>query len=324
MIKRLLALALALACVPPAYAFPPCPSTPFEFIPLEGSSPPQSQSGLEPWFRATYSFAGTPEVIHGLVTSSPSRPGQCSRDLPSPLENYASTSGGVIQLDPAYAPGGGLGLVALPEMSVIAQNGMRITYQLDFSVDNRRLAHMLDWMDLAQLEFARERVDGGDNEHVVSSVYRVRKTQPGNGAARLEVIASRSLPSADGQWPLLLDQVVAVVPMLDASGDTPVALRWTQHVNARHPIDRQAKASNTIGIVPLGVDSVLQVIGADETVLHEITLPSQWASTLSMGLLDYTIEKPANYDKKSMVHLGAMMLKAHMDASSRIPAPATH
>lgn len=324
MIKRFLALALALACVPPAYAFPPCPNTRFEFTPLEGSSPPQSQSGLPPWFRATYSFAGTPAIIHGLVSSTLGKPGQCGRDLPPPSQHYASASGGVIQLDPGYAPGGGLGLIALPEMSVIAQNDMRITYRLDFTVDNRRLAHMLDWMDLVQLEFARERVDGGGGEHVVSSVYRVRKTQPGSGAARLEVIASRSLPSADGQWPLLLDEVVAVVAMVDASGDTPVALRWIQHVNARYATGRQAKGSNTIGIVPLGVDSVLQVIGANETLLHEVALPSQWASAFSMGLLDYTIEKPANYDKNSVVFLGKMMLEAYADGAASTPASATH
>lgn len=298
MIKRFFPLALLLVWAPQALAFPPCPIGPVELSPLGNTA--QSSNAVDPWFQVSYVMVGNPDIIDQLKVVTDER-SKCKDLVPIPLGN---TSDGAIMLSPAYAPSAGFGVISLPELPAIANDGLYLQYRLDFMIDNAALARTGDWIDVSQLEFAHDRKQTGK----VSAVYRVRKIQRGKGPATVEVIESRTDIGPPYTKPPLFDHVVAEIPLMGDDGKTAIALRWTQH--AQTAIDAEPVAP----ILLYAVDSVLEVLGPDNHVLYSTSLPRQWADTLSMGLLDYNVPSDAEYGREfrlvnDYVELSAELVK---------------
>jgi hypothetical protein len=286
MIKRFLPVALLLAWAPAALAFPPCPKDALQIQPL-GSA----LGTTEAWFDASYEMAGNDDIIGELKSANSPSTGKCKDRVPVPQGN---TSGGNIELNPSYAKLAGFGIISLPELPTVARDQLRVTYRLDFKIDNAALARTGDWIDVTQLEFAHDRKEAGER----SAVYRVRKIQRGKGPATVEVIESRA--PALYTKPPLVDRVVAEIPLVGANGKTAIALLWTQL--AQKPLQAESKLGQSPMAVEYAIDSVLQVLGPGkeavataEYAFYSTSLPRQWADTLSMGLLDYNVPDDSAY-----------------------------
>ncbi|NOT88284.1 MAG: hypothetical protein HOP03_08870 [Lysobacter sp.] len=297
MIKRFLPLALVFAWAPMALAFPPCPNSELQLLPL--GSP---VAATELWLQAEYVMWGNEDIIDQLKNPNDPR-SKCKDRLPVP---DANTSDGTIQLSPAYASLGGFGIISLPELPFVATDHLHLQYALHFTVDNALLARTGDWIDLTQLEFAHDI----EQANPLSAVYRVRKIQRGKGPATLEVIESRADIGPPYTKPPLSDRVVAQIPLVGEEGRTAIALRWTQF--AQNPIaaeiatesTRRFEAGPVVGppVIQYNIDSVFEVLGSSmgddgstDKVLYSISLPRQWADRLSMGLLDYNVPDDSQY-----------------------------
>lgn len=297
MMKRIFFLAILIAWTPAVLAFPPCPATPLEIWPLNGSQAPGAQNtAVHLWHKSTYVFGGNQSVIaqidrigSGQIPGS----GLCRVDR---LEvSTSNTSAGLINLNPTYASSGGFGIVVLPELPVVAFDGLRVPYTLQFKIDNAPPAVIGGWIDVLQLDFL---YSDSTTSAKPSSLYRLRKRQPGSGPAILEVIESRIDP--DGKTSdatALVDRIVATIALQGNAGSTAIALRWTQHATITAAGGRTGR---------LRVDSVLEIIGPAKTT--RIVLPNEWVSTFSMGLLDYNIEKPTGGPVETVVHFSEMAL----------------
>lgn len=308
MYKRCLPLALALAYIPNAYAFPPCPKDGVQLFELPNSSATQATPF---WYEGYYGLVGNPLVTGGLkdrtdadLTSKsgnvPSN-GKCHDRVRIPMNNV---SNGIVPLQPVYPEGAGFGIVALPDLRYGTPDNLGIFYRLGFSVDNFALANSGEWLDIAQLEFRWNVVD--DPKDPASAVYRIRKTQHAKKGLVIEVIETRTEYPAIGMRPPVRERVVATIPTLEGQFYTPIALRWTQVIAPRHdieppgeiglPIDEPAAISSIEGgLVKDNVTSSLEVIDPNGKMIYSIALPAQWANSLSMGLLDYHIEKASDY-----------------------------
>jgi hypothetical protein len=280
---------------------------PVELDPLDGRTASASVSGSASatplWFKASYTFAGHQDLI-GLIapaqratTSRQPSTGKCQDRLPI-LTGH--TSDGNLQLSPLYAPKSGFGIVALPWMPAVAEQGLRVEYTLRFEIRDVSPANQDDWFDVVQLDFNRSTQTDPGTAKSASAIYRVRKIQRDKeGPARLEVIESRAIP--DGTKPALIDDVVAIIPLQSPSGATGIALRWTQSVNGSFYAGDGFYRS---------IDSVLEVVGPDNAVLYSVALPEQWANTFSMGLLDYNVPDDGAYLDVAAVDLREMSLSA--------------
>lgn len=336
-IRRLaLALMLALAWVPTAYAFPPCPRQPVELVPLEGANSIGS-SGTPHWYRGFHALVGNPTVTGGLARwtaddnapYSPHAPsnGKCHDRLAIPGDNAAS---GSVSLTPSYPDGAGFGVVALPDLRYNTQKDLAIRYTLAFTVDDRALVETGEWLDIAQLEFRWNAIDDIKDPNAVSAMYRIRKIQLEKDRLLLEVIETRVPYIASGQRPPVFEHVVATIPVQQGGNATRVGLRWAQVVG--DPVDPADSGEITLPIGPdpetassggdiiIGppistkseVASRLEVIGPGGNVLYGIQLPGQWANSLSMGLLDYNIGKESDYANR----LGAEMIDTALCAET--------
>lgn len=299
-----LALALALAWAPNAYAFPPCPREPIVLTSLDESG--EVPTNVPHWYKGQYGLVGNPLVIGGLarwtaedeaLDSSPSpKNGKCHDRLPIPGDNVGS---GSISLTPTYPDGAGFGIVALPDLRYNTASGLRLRYTLGFSVDNLRLVEAGEWLDIAQVEFRWNEIDDQKDPAAISTMYRVRKTQLEKDRLAIEVIEVRTPYIATGSRPPVFERVVATIPVAEDTSATPIALRWSQV--ATTPKDGgDVLSGNDIIIGPPiitknDVSSHLEVIGPDNRVLYGIPLPGQWANSLSMGLLNYNIGKASDY-----------------------------
>ena len=310
MIKRIASFVLLAAWIPQAHAFPPCPMDPMEYgPPPEGFTVANAaRAGTEaaPWFKADYQFVGDPTVIGQIaptraidLTVDP-KTGKCrDRDgLPIP---GAHLSAGTLRLDPSYAPRSGFGVIDLPYLPRVATHGLTVEYRLDFTVDNGLLLNPADWLDVVQLDFFRNGSAEVKYPLSVASVYRVRKTQRNDVHATIEIIESRALPPSDGSKAMLVDSVVAVIP-LRTGRETGIAMRWTQVAKQRTGDDIARDAYD--------IDTVLEVLGPSDDVLYATKLPEQWASLVSMGLLDYNVGDASHYEKTSAMELSNMTLSA--------------
>lgn len=310
MIKRLVPLALLAAWIPQAQAFPPCPVDPMDYGPPPGEV---AASGIaasvvddgEPWFRATYALVGNPIVIGQIAPQRGSAPtldpdtGKCRDRDGLPVRN-SHTSGGVLQLDPDYAPDSGFGMIDLPYLPEVATDGLSVEYTLHFTVDNDLLPDPADWLDVVQLDFFRNGSAGMKYSQAVSSIYRVRKVQHGSGDARIEIIESRT-PS-DNVIIRPIDRLVAMIPLPDSRRETAMGLRWTQ--TATRPIDSGPELD------AYDINVVFEVLGPTGEVLYTTQLPRQWASTLSMGLLDYNVVDASAFKKDRALEFSNMTLSA--------------
>ncbi len=304
MIKYCLPSVLLCACAPTAFAFPPCPIAPVELQPIGFAT----TANASPWYLSSYTLVGDPGIIAEVDASKLSGPdphggGDCKDRLPV-QEGHAST--GVMHLNPSFAPKSGFGLITLPEMPVVANDGMRIEYTLSFTVDNAPLANNNDWLDSLQLDFQRNGAIGMEYQQAVSAVYRLRKAQRSKtDMATIEVVESRTLLSLDNTS-AIMDRVVAAIPLNGRkSGATPITLRWRQHAKGAY-----FSGTTAPGIHERRIDSVFSVIGPNGDVLYSTTLPAQWASTLSMGLLDYNVPDAAAYGSDFRVVVDDVWLAA--------------
>lgn len=294
--RRVFSLAMLIAWAPAVLAFPPCPATPLEIWPLDGLQAPSTQNAaVHLWHKSTYVLGGNPAVIAQINRIGVGQiPGSGLCEGASLQVSTGHTSVGLINLQPTYAPSGGFGTVVLPEMPVVAFDGLQVPYTLAFKIDNAPLAMIEGWVDVLQMDFL---YSDATTSAIPSSLYRLRKRQPTAGPAVLELIESRVDPNGKGSGDLALaDRVVATIALQGSAGSTAVALRWTQHATmpTAYVSDR------------LRVDSVLQIIGPTGTT--SIALPNEWVSTFSMGLLDYNIGKTENIAVETAVHFTEMTL----------------
>lgn len=305
---RILPFVLLAAWIPQAHAFPPCPVQPMEYGP-PASVTAKSASDAAPWFKAQYAFVGDPNVIgqiapeRGIDTTVDPNTGKCRDRDALPVPN-PHTSAGILHLNPAYAPASGFGIIDLPSLPEVAADGLRIEYQWNFTVDNELLRSPADWLDVAQLDFFRNGSAGRKYTDAVSSVYRVRKTQRNRTYATIEIIESRAAPAGIIIRPPLIDRVVAVIPLRNGQ-HTAIKLRWTQVAKRR---------VGEVGESPIyaeyDIDVVLEVLNASNQVLYTAQLPGQWASLLSMGLLDYNVADASVYEKIDVMEFSNMTLSA--------------
>lgn len=311
MIKRIVPFVLLAAWIPQAHAFPPCPLNPMEYGPAPkqsgGSTAATSVTGAASWFKANYQFVGNPTIIGqiapGRTLAIDPSSGKCpDRDGLPVLDSHAST--GTLQLDPGYAPASGFGVIELPYLPHVAADGLRIEYQWNFTVDNDLLRSPAHWLDVAQLDFFRNGSAGMKYSQAVSSVYRVRKTQRNRAYATIEIIESRAAPAGISIRPPPIDRVVAVIPLRNGQ-HTAIGLRWTQTAKRR---------VGEVGESPIyaeyDIDVVLEVLSASSQVLYTAELPGQWASLLSMGLLDYNVDDASVYEKSDVMEFSNMTLEA--------------
>lgn len=309
MLKRIAPLILLAAWIPQAQAFPPCPVQPMEYgPPLDGptmlSSSATSTALTDPWFKASYQFVGDPIIIgqisSGNAADSGTNPntGKCrdsdglpDRDGLPILSSHASP--GALHLNPRYAPRSGFGIVELPYLPQVATHDLQVEYRLAFTVDNSRLQTANDWLDVVQLDFFHNGSAGMKYSNAVSSIYRVRKTQSVAGDAALQIIESRSAPDGVSSRPPVRDTVVAVIPLQLQNGNkSPIELRWTQNAKQRIS-DSGAHDGYDIHVV-------FEVLGPNNQVVYTAQLPAQWASMLSMGLLDYNVADASAYKDDAM------------------------
>ena len=208
----------------------------------------------------------------------------------------------MLHLDPVYAPASGFGVIELPYLPEVATDGLDIEYRLRFRVDNQHLEDPDDWLDVAQLDFFRNGSAGLKYSEAITSIYRVRKTQRNRSHAAIEIIESRAAAPGVDAKPVLNDRLVATIPLQSDQTHTVISLRWIQ----------TAKQSDSDS--PLhgsyDIDSILDVLGANDQVLYTTQLPAQWASLLSMGLLDYNVADVAAYEKGPAIELSTMSFGA--------------
>jgi hypothetical protein len=296
MMRQVFSVAMLIAWAPVALAFPPCPLAPLEMSPMGGSAGHSVQNiSVDPWHKSTYLLVGQASVI-AQIDDAPDgdipASGACRADSINVVNNH--TSAGIINLKPAHASPGGFGTIVLPEMPAVAFDGLQVPYTLGFKIDNAPLAMIEGWVDVLQMDFL---YSDATTSAKPSSVYRLRKRQPTAGPAVLELIESRVDPNGKGSDDLALaDRVVATIALQGSAGSTAIALRWTQHATmpTAYVSDR------------LRVDSILEILGPTGTT--SISLPNEWVSTFSMGLLDYNIEKLNEVPIETAVHFTEMTL----------------
>ncbi len=304
MSKPVFAVALLFACIPTAFAFPPCPQQPVQLLPVESEEGPDSAA----WFHAVYALVGNALVDaseggEGVESSTNPGTGVCRgiAELPVPESNLST---GILQLAPAFAPNASFGVVALPELPFVAVDGLNLQYRLQFDIENASLAGQDDWFDIVELDFTPSGTANAKLPRPLSSVYRVRKTQVGAEQPRIEVIESRVPPGGIDSKPIPVDLVVAAIPLRKHAATTTITLRWTQHAVAL------PSGGNDAGMVTYSIDSVLEVLAPDQSVLYTATLPSQWANTFAMGMLDYNVLGISEYEKEFRLRMDGMSLSA--------------
>ncbi len=308
MYKRYLALALCLAWVQDAQAFPPCPEYPVNLI--EAGGVDYFNTPLQ--FKGVYAMVGDPSIINTIKPpekSSPQDPdgtGQCrpTDPLPVPEANAASDS---IGFGSAYATRSGFGIIALPELRHDVGD-MGVDYTLTFTVSNNALPHAGDWFDVAQLEFQWNDWPEMKYPNSLAAVYRVRKRQHEKSVPVIEVIEVRAPWGGPYTKPPVFERIVATIPADISTRTTEITLRWVQRTSKEAVSANESKGSATA--LYFNVDSTFEVLGARREVHYNTALPAQWASSLSMGLLNYNVLKAEDYTGGYGVELDAMKLQA--------------
>lgn len=319
--RPLLPLLCLLAWAPLALAFPPCPADPVDLLDADDADAVFSPDSY-PWSRGwylRYDAQREDEAPHS----------------PDDIDSGKCRDHDQIPVPQTMTPGGEpFGIVVLPDLRFV---GGKFTarYTLRFDVDTQPLATPGDSVELARLEFETTGPTGLDYPQTLTAVYRVRKHQTVDGRVVLEVLeALDSGMPADPATSRVTSRatVVATLPMPAAAPATAIGLRWTQSpgdiVGVGDPIELPAPTptpspgdtldgmagieslTSPLPVFARNVDSQLEVLDGAGTVLHRTSLPSQWASTLSMGLLDRTLVNPALYAEPHVVQLGGMSLHA--------------
>lgn len=321
--RPLLPLLCLLAWAPLAQAFPPCPQAPVDLLDANENGATFSPDS-PPWSRGWYQRYGAQEPGQtplGDTTEDPDdiSTGKC-RDL--------------VPLPQTMTPGGDpLGIVVLPDLRFI-DGKFTAHYTLRFNVDTQPLAAVDDNVELARLEFETIELAGPEYPQSLTAVYRVRKRQTADGTPVLEVLESLLPVDPAIGTETRNDTVVATLPMPANASVTDIGLRWTQFPGdvigeggGLYTLSAPSAPSPSPGETPDGmagtdtvitpqplfarnVDSQLDVLDGTGQVIYRASLPSQWASTLSMGLLDRHFANASLYAEPYAIYLGAMSLEA--------------
>lgn len=275
----LLAL-LSFACIPQALAFPPCPKAPLTLLPVENegeAAPPADSDKVPPpgpWYVARYAMVGDLGLIESNAAESIEDPntGKCGDRGAVPIP-VANASSGTIGMTPGYAPISAFSAIALPDWTASAPPQGTVSYTFEFAIDNASLPAGA-WIDLLQFELRSDGSGQGiGGPAQTTAVYRLRKLSTAKFPSALVLIESR----ADQSDKPSNDRVVALLPLQDRSGATPMRLRWSP--------------SKSFG-APTRIDTWLEWTRADGAPLYEAKLENQWADLLLMGLLDYNTGEP--------------------------------
>lgn len=312
--RPLLPLLCLLAWAPLALAFPPCPMDPVDLLDVDDVDAAFSPDSY-PWSRGWYLRYDTQREDDGSSAPDDIDSGKC-RDRDQVPVAQTMTPGG----EP-------FGIVVLPDLRFV-DGKLTARYTLRFDVDTQPLATPGDSVDLARLEFETAKSTGLDYPQTRTAVYRVRKRQTADGTPVLEVLESRMPvgPTISQVTPSAI--VIATLRMPASDTATAIRLRWTQSpgdiVDAGGVIelpmpspgetpDGVAGTGSLVSPLPVfarNVDSQFEVLDGAGTVLHRTSLPSQWASTLSMGLLDRRLVNPTLYADPHVIRLDRMSLDA--------------
>ncbi|MCC7247793.1 MAG: hypothetical protein IT473_04135 [Lysobacter sp.] len=271
---------LCFAYVPQALAFPPCPKAPLALIPVESEGEGTLSAGNDdlpipgPWYVVRYTMVGDLSLIESNAAESSENPntGKCGDRGAVPIP-VANASSGTIGLTPGYAPISAFSAIALPDWTASAPWHGTVSYAFEFAIDNASLPTGA-WIDLLQFELRSDgsgQAVGGQSQ--TSAVYRLRKLSTAKFPSALVLIESLF---NDSDKPTN-DRIVALLPLQDPSGATPMRLRWSQ--------------SRRI-VAPTHIDTSLEWTHADGRPLYEAKLDNQWADLLLMGLLDYNTGQP--------------------------------
>ncbi len=316
--RPLLPLLCLLGWAPLALAFPPCPMDPVDLLDADDADAVFSPDSY-PWSRGWY-------------LRYDARREDGAPHSPDDIDSGKCRDHDQIPVPQTMTPGGEpFGIVVLPDLRFV---GGKFTarYTLRFDVDTQPLAMPGDSVELARLEFETTGPTGLDYPQTLTAVYRVRKRQAADGTPVLEVLESQTPTGPTTGQAAARVTVVATLPMPAGAPATAIGLRWTQSpgdiVGVGGMIELPAPTPTTspgdtlegmagtesltspLPVFARNVDSQLEVIDGAGTVLHRTSLPSQWASTLSMGLLDRRLVNPALYAEPHVVQLGGMSLDA--------------
>jgi hypothetical protein len=276
--KRPLAIALLLACAPAVHAFPPCPNG-GQMIP--GPARVES-SDWEPWRVTYYDFAGDPDLIKQLTATrafdSTNGGGQCRPRAVLPVR--ANRPDALIR---PYAPRVGFGVLTLPDMPSVAQPGLGVRNTLYLRIDNTPLPKDTNWVDFLIMDFRAMNTMYAPHKDAPTTIYRLRKAAIDKTRSTIEVWESRAAAASElprgAQW-ARTDTLVAAIPISSPAGDTDLWLRWTQQVGG-------------LQVGTLNIQSQLEVISSHEKPpIHTAVLPGEWASMVSLGLIDYVMNDP--------------------------------
>ncbi|MFZ5636336.1 MAG: hypothetical protein ACOY82_07070 [Pseudomonadota bacterium] len=330
--KRVLPLLLLAAWAPAALAFPPCPIEPVDLVPIDGGGGEATTTAASVWYRGHYALVGDPRIIDQIKPELRStdngdlpKSGKCrDRDALPVLDGYSGDA--TVDLSPRYAPASGFGIVGLPDLRIGDGNTV-MSYTLSFDIVNNRLEEHGDWFDVAQLQFQWTAGLTEKGNGIVSAIYRVRVHQADKESAIVDVIEARSLhaPVDDTIRPVTVQRVVASIQVASTDPSTPIVLRWEQ---AKKPSyfeggvglptapTESTESTATVGfdggpVTPTtDVDSSLEILDGSLKVLGRIDLPGQWASELSMGLLNYHVVSATGYAARDAIVLERMELRA--------------
>lgn len=326
--RSLLPLLCLLAWAPLAQAFPPCPKAPVDL--LDSSDDGASFKPDSPaWARGWYTSFQPPGDEPSPSSGDDPNTGKCEDHDVVPVPQTATPGNGA------------LGVVALPDVRYL-DGKLTVHYTLHFTVDNLPLASAGDTIELARLEFETSDTVPLSYPQTLTAVYRVRKRQPASGAPVLEVLESLMPVDPDTGAVVLDDTVVATLPMSATLPATAIGLRWTQFLS--EPGSEAGGGDGTITLPPLpwqpepspvygpgdlldgvvgtdtatipqpvfarSVDSQLDVLDGNGDAIYRASLPLQWASTLSMGLLDHQLANSALYADPDIATLDEMSLQA--------------
>jgi hypothetical protein len=279
--RCILPLTLALAWAPASHAFPPCPSSPLELIPIDDAGGTVANPASTVWAVGYYSVLGKPEAFAPLpeMESTTAPISKCRDRIQVALDHV---SNGVIGMQPKYAPEAGYGLIALPELRYTAQP-LNLHYTFSASIDGRSLPQSGSWVDSLQLSFFWSSA----SSPATSAVYRLRKSQGTDQAPMISIVESR---------PAHPDRIVATLRPSGGNLSVPLQLRWEARTVSPGSSTSGAGSASVAAasgtddeqaVVTWNVDSALEVRDGQNTLLYRIELPGQAPYELQMGLLDY-------------------------------------
>ena len=249
------------------------------------------------WRYVTYEIVGDPELIGLLETgefhTSPGG-GQCDPDDSIPIRVNRSAQS--VRPAPART---GFTVMTLPDTPGIALQGLRFRSGLRFRIDNAALPQSADWVDVLVLDFNTSDPSHPRYGQTPTTTYRFRKVWSVKSKHAIEIW--RQSQDAVVEDPLVeqlihVDSLVARIPITVHSGETEIDLRWTQEV--RGFVDGQHQVGSRLEIF----------VDASDLPIHSVDMAREWASMLSLGLIDYVASDDPENNPDPILHLSQQEL----------------